>query len=112
MWIEQDNKKVPRFRILKEEIVKIAIEAANNGYRTIVLQSGEDRFYSIEDYVFIIKSIKSKADVAITLAIGEKTFEEYKILKENGADRYLLKHETSDAKLYHKLNPGMSHNIV
>ena len=107
--LNKDNKKVPRFRILKEEIVKIAIEAANNGYKTIVLQSGEDKFYSIEDYVFIIKNIKSEVDVAITLAIGEKTFEEYKKLRENGADRYLLKHETSDSKLYHKLNPGMSH---
>lgn len=105
--LNKENKKITRFRLSKEEIVKIAIEASENGYKTIVLQSGEDNNYSLEDYIYIIKNIKLNTDIAITLAIGEKTFKEYKILRENGADRYLLKHETSDPKLYKKLNPGM-----
>jgi biotin synthase len=72
------------------------------------LQSGEDDFFNVERMTKIIKSIK-ELDVAITLSIGEKTREEYKAYKEAGADRYLLRIETTDKELYEKLDPNMSH---
>jgi len=106
--LNKTNNNLTRYRINREDIVKIALDASLSGYRTIVLQSGEDSSYSIEDYIYILREIKANTDIAITLGIGERTFEEYKILRENGADRYLLKHETSDSALYKKLNPGMS----
>ena len=76
------------------------------GFRTIVLQSGEDDFYSVDKMVQIIKEIK-KLDVALTLSIGEKTFDEYKEYKKAGADRYLLRIETTDKNLYQKMHPNM-----
>jgi biotin synthase len=92
-----------------EEIVAAAKAAYDKGFRTVVLQSGEDSFYTNEDYIFIIKQIKAFGDIAVTLAFGEKSEAEYRAYFEAGADRYLLKHETSDRELYHALNPGMSY---
>ncbi len=101
---------VTRYRIPKDEIVALAQDAYDKGYRTVVLQSGEDPHYTTEDYIYIIKGIKAVGDkdMAVTLAIGEKSEEEYRTYFKAGADRYLLKHETSDKELYEKLNPGMS----
>ena len=76
------------------------------GLHTIVLQSAEDLEYKTSDLCRIIESIK-RLDVAITLSIGEKTYAEYKAYKEAGADRYLLRIETTDKDLYHKLDPKM-----
>lgn len=72
--------------------------------KTIVLQSGEDPFYTTDILKDLIIKIKS-LDIAITLSIGERDFEEYKIWKETGADRYLMRHETADEKLYNYLHP-------
>jgi hypothetical protein len=77
------------------------------GYRTLVLQSGEDDYYNTDKIVEIIREIK-KYDVALTLSIGEKTYDEYKAFREAGADRYLMRIETTDKDLYHKLDPDMS----
>ena len=101
------NKNVERYRILKDEILEYVKNAIHLGYKTIVLQSGEDEYYSVEKMVEIINAIK-KYDVALTLSIGEKTFEEYKAYKEAGADRYLLRIETTDENLYKKMHPKMS----
>lgn len=90
-----------------KEILNLAQRAKQYGYRTIVLQSGEDAFFSKEKMCEIIKEIK-KLDFAITLSIGEKTFEEYKAYKAAGADRYLLRIETTDKNLYEKMHPSMS----
>ncbi len=102
------NKNLQRYRMSPEEIIATSIQAARSGYRTVVLQSGEDPYFSIQDYVKIIRAIKREVDIKITLAIGEKSFDSYRLLKASGADRYLLKHETSDPDLYRRLNPGMS----
>ena len=105
--LRSNNKKIERYRILKDEILLIAKNAVNLGYKTLVLQSGEDDYYSTEKMVEIIKEIK-KLDVALTLSIGERTFEEYKEFKKAGADRYLLRIETTDEKLYKEMHPNAS----
>ena len=105
--IRRDNKNIERYRLEKDEIIKLANFAVQSGYKTIVLQSGEDLFFDTDYLAEIIKEIK-KSDVAITLSIGERTFEEYKILKEAGADRFLLRIETTDENLYKKMHPNMN----
>lgn len=76
------------------------------GYNTFVLQGGEDPYYTDEMYVDIVKSIKSLIpECAITLSIGEKSYETYKLLKEAGVDRFLLRHETANEEIYSWLHP-------
>ncbi len=101
------NAKTDRYRLEPDEIIDFARKAKSYGYKTLVLQSGEDSWYTVEKMQYIIKAIKA-LDVAITLSIGEKTREEYQAYKQAGADRYLLRIETTDKKLYEELNPGMS----
>lgn len=105
--IRRDNNKLRRYRMMPETIIASARKAAECGYKTVVLQSGEDAFYTIERLQQIIREIK-KYNLAVTLSIGEKSFDEYKAYKEAGADRYLLRIETTDKELYHRLDPGMS----
>ena len=106
--IRGENKNLKRFRLNKDEILEIAQNGKDLGYKTIVLQSGEDLTYSIDKMQEIISEIK-KLDFALTLSLGEKSKEEYKAYKEAGADRYLLRIETTDSKLYKKLHPNSSH---
>ena len=80
------------------------------GYRTYVLQGGEDPFYKDEDIASIVRSIKkAHPDCAVTLSIGEKSKESYKVFKDAGADRYLIRHETRNKELYERLHPNMSY---
>ena len=102
-----ENKELDRYRILPDDIVKYAQKAVEMGYKTIVLQSGEDVFYSKEILCDIIKRIK-EFDVALTLSIGERSFEDYKAFRDCGADRYLIRIETTDKDLYKKMHPNMS----
>ena len=102
-----ENKNTERYRIPKEDIIKYAKNASDMGYKTIVLQSGEDDFFSKDLMCNIISEIK-KFDVAITLSIGERSFDDYKAFKEAGADRYLLRIETTDKNLYKKMHPHMN----
>lgn len=106
--LRRDNKKILRFRLTTDEIFALAQKAKNYGYRTVVLQSGEDSFFTAERLAPLLTKIK-KLDLAITLSIGERSREEYGILREAGADRFLLRLETGDAELYHRYDPGMSH---
>ena len=106
--LRRDNKLVERYKMNKDEILYLANAAADYGYKTIVLQGGENNTFKIAELCEIIREIKAK-DIAITLSIGEKTYDEYKLLKEAGADRYLLRIETTDSMLYEQLDPGMSH---
>ena len=103
------NKNAERYRLSKEQILDLAKKAVNYGYRTIVMQSGEDKYYTAEILAEIIKEIKSlKPTPAVTLSIGERSFDEYKMLKDAGADRFLLRIETTDKNLYKKLHPNMN----
>ena len=103
------NSKIERYRLAPDEIIQYAKNGVELGYKTIVLQSGEDNYYDIDKLKYIISNIK-QLDVAITLSIGERTREEYKCFKEAGADRYLLRIETTDKALYKDLHPNMNYD--
>ncbi len=106
--LRKDNDKIERYQLDKEEIVNTARAAAEISYQTVVLQSGEDE-YPAQEIAEIIREIKAKTDMAVTLSLGERDFGAYKLWKNAGADRYLLKHETADQALYEKLHPDMSY---
>ncbi|HBV99198.1 MAG: biotin synthase [Peptococcaceae bacterium BICA1-7] len=103
--LRSGNKGVRRYRMEPSEILEAAGEAAGMGLKTIVLQSGEDPFYTVEILTGVIWEIK-KLDVAVTLSLGLRSPEDLRAFKEAGADRYLLKHETADADLFARLRPG------
>ena len=104
--IRRSNKKCERYRLTKEDILGSAKQGYELGFRTFVLQGGEDAVFTDEFLADIIKSLKSKhPDCAITLSLVERSFESYKTLKAAGADRYLLRHETADKEHYEKLHP-------
>ena len=101
------NKEIERYRLTKEQILNSAKIGVDLGYKTIVLQSGEDAHFSVELMCEIISDVK-QLGVAVTLGIGERSFDDYKAFKDAGADRYLIRIETSDKKLYEELHPNMS----
>ena len=105
--LRKDNNNIKRYRLEAEKIINIAKTAKEYGYKTVVLQSGEDAFFDTDKMTEIIKAIK-QLNLAVTLSLGEKTKEEYKAYKEAGSDRYLLRIETTDKSLYTKLHPNMS----
>lgn len=105
--IRKGNAKAVRYHMSEEELVETARKAADIGFKTIVMQSGEDMFYTKDKMSRIIERIK-KFDVAVTLSVGEREYEDYKAWREAGADRYLMRIETTDKDLYHKLDPNMS----
>lgn len=107
--IRKSNKKLKRYRINPKEILKIAENAVNNlGFKTVLLQSGEDDFYTAEIIEDIIKSILRTCDCRVALSIGERTIEEYKRFYEAGAGRGLIRFETSNKKIFRKLHPKTS----
>lgn len=95
--------KVTRYRMSADELVDAAVDAAKV-YRTVILQSGEDMYYTADMLADIVARIKARANCTVTLSIGERTLAEYKLIREAGADRFLLKHETADAALYQSLH--------
>lgn len=104
--IRKSNKKAQRYRLTLEEILSCCQEGYELGFRTFVLQGGEDGFFTKERIVSLIHEIKERyPDCALTLSIGEKPYEEYQAYKEAGADRYLLRHETADEEHYRMLHP-------
>lgn len=100
------SKKITRYRMGKNEIVDTVLAAHEVGYRTIVLQSGEDPFYTKEKIAAIIKAIKKYCDIAITLSAGERDEETLSAWKTCGMERYLLKFETESDALYRRLHQG------
>lgn len=98
--LREENYNITRYRMTPEEIIETARLITNFGINTIVLQSGEDHVLDTDLIAYIIYSIKQKTDAAITLSLGERGFDEYRTWKIAGADRYLLKHETANPKLY------------
>ena len=105
--IRRGNKRVQRYRMSEEELVETARRAVALGFQTIVLQSGEDMHFDQLRLCRVVEQIK-QMDVAITLSVGERDYDDYKAWRDAGADRYLLRIETTDRDLYHRLNPGMS----
>ena len=105
--IRASNKSCDRYRLTKEEILSCCDEGYELGFRTFVMQGGEDLHFTDEILVDIIKSIKEKhPDCAVTLSLGERSKESYQKLYDAGADRYLLRHETADEEHYSKLHPN------
>ena len=102
-----ENKKVERYRLSIKEITNCAKNAVELGYKTIVLQSGEDEYFTTDRIIEIIKEIK-KFNVALTLSIGERDKDELREFKKAGADRYLLRIETTDENLYKIMHPNAS----
>lgn len=106
--IRRENHQVDRYRLTLEEILDCCREGYRLGYRTFVLQSGEDAWFNDERLIEMIHLIHDEfPDTAITLSIGERSVESYKRLFEAGADRYLLRHETASESLYQQLHPDM-----
>lgn len=99
------NTSAERYRLSLNEIVETTLAAYEAGYKTIVLQSGEEPDYTIEVVGEAVKKIRSATDMAITLSCGELSEEQYSYLKECGAGRYLLKQETADSEIYSALHP-------
>lgn len=109
--LSAENRHLVRYRMNADEIFACAEEAAAYGYGTVVMQAGED--YGIEAawLAGIIKRIKSRLPLAVTLSLGERTYEELQLWKEAGADRYLLRFETSDQQLYNLIHPPLGSQI-
>ena len=104
--IRRSNKKCDRYRLTKEDILSCCEDGYSLGFRTFVLQGGEDGYYTDGVMCDIVKGIKSRfPDCAVTLSLGERSRESYQKLFDAGADRYLLRHETADAEHYSLLHP-------
>ena len=104
--IRAGNRNVERYRLTQEEILSCCEDGYQTGYRTFVLQGGEDLAYKPFDIACIVYAIKKKyPDCAVTLSVGEHPKETYRLWKDAGADRYLLRHETADACHYGMLHP-------
>lgn len=100
------NPNAKRYRLSQEEILACCENGYGLGFRTFVLQGGEDPFYTDEILAELIREIKKRyPDCALTLSIGERSYESYRLFREAGADRYLLRHETADEAHYRKLHP-------
>lgn len=105
--IRRSNPNVQRYRLSTEEILDCCDRGYELGFRTFVLQGGEDPWFTEERMVEIIREIKkAHPDCALTLSIGEKSYESYRRFREAGADRYLLRHETADEAHYRRLHPA------
>ncbi|NMA21095.1 MAG: [FeFe] hydrogenase H-cluster radical SAM maturase HydE [Lentisphaerae bacterium] len=105
--IRRDNCHAERYCLTSEQILACCEFGYPLGFRTFVLQGGEDAWFTDERMLEIIREIKSRfPDCAVTLSLGEKSFASYKAFREAGADRYLLRHETANAEHYAKLHPA------
>ncbi len=104
--LRRDNSCLDRYRMTADEILETARQGAEAGVKTIVLQSGEDPFFTGEGLARLIRGLKEKLDVAVAVSVGDRTRSDYRLMREAGADRYLLKHETADGALFAGLRPG------
>jgi len=104
--LRRGNAKLSRYRMSEDEIITTAKQIKKTGIPTVVLQSGEDSFYSTDVICRLIERIRKETDLIITLSIGERPLNDYKAFRQTGANRYLLKHETASKDLYKYLRPG------
>lgn len=104
--IRRSNKNAARYRLTKEQILECCATGHSLGFRTFVLQGGEDPYFTDERLVDIVRAIKAGfPDCALTVSVGEREQESYRRLREAGADRYLLRHETANDAHYRSLHP-------
>lgn len=102
------NKKLKRYRLTKDEIIASIKKIVSAGIKTVVLQSGEDKKPGLYWLKELIEQIRSNFNIAITLSVGEQNYADYQLWKQAGADRYLLKIETTDKALYEALHSQMN----
>jgi biotin synthase len=106
--LNKNNLKLSRYRMNREELTKSVEYLASCNIKTVVLQSGEDPALDVLWLEDIIRQIKSRFNLAVTLSVGERTPDDYRLWRQAGADRYLLKMETSDEALYTSMHPQMN----
>lgn len=104
------NKKVERYRMNEDEIIKVCKKIEQYGWTTVVLQSGEDFYYTKEKIGALLKRIKKETSLAITLSLGERSRGVYDYWYQCGMDRYLLRFETSNKQVFKKLHPDDDYN--
>ena len=105
--IRRSSKSAQRYRLTQEDILSCVEEGYELGFRTFVLQGGEDAYFTDSRVCEIVSGIKERhPDCAVTLSIGEKTKKSYQSFFDAGADRYLLRHETADREHYERLHPS------
>lgn len=103
--LRSGNRGIQRYRMTEDEIFECARLAVSLGYGTVVMQAGEDRELTAEWVARMVRTIKNDSPLAVTLSLGERSTDELKLWREAGADRYLLRFETSDASLYRAIHP-------
>lgn len=104
--IRRGNKSAVRYRLTKDDILACCEEGYKLGFRTFVMQGGEDPYYTDDVMCGIVSAVRERySDCAITLSLGERSYESYFALYNAGANRYLLRHETANAEHYGKLHP-------
>lgn len=106
--LKKDNAAISRYRLNASEILDCVEHIYNSGIRTVVLQAGEEDSCDAAWLADVLKEIKQRFDIAITLSVGERSQADYQLWRDAGADRYLLKIETTDKNLYDELHPDMS----
>ncbi|MDR2892221.1 MAG: radical SAM protein [Deltaproteobacteria bacterium] len=104
--LRNSNKKLPRYRLERTAILQAAGQVQKLGFGTLVLQAGEDDTYPAGELAEIIAEIKGELGLAVTISLGERSEADYRLWRKAGADRYLLKLETLNARLYARLRPG------
>ncbi len=104
--LRKGNSRISRYRMTEDEILAITEEIKKSSIPTVVLQSGEDSYYTADVICHLIERIRKETNLIITLSIGERSLTDYKSFQQAGADRYLLKHETADKNIYQYMRPG------
>jgi biotin synthase len=106
--LRQGNRALPRYRMSREEILECARQAEKLGYGTVVMQAGEDDALTAKWIGDIVRWIKRETSLAVTLSLGERSHADMKLWRAAGADRYLLRFETSDLNLFRTIHPDRS----
>ncbi|OGR44670.1 MAG: [FeFe] hydrogenase H-cluster radical SAM maturase HydE [Elusimicrobia bacterium GWA2_61_42] len=108
--IRAANAKVRRYRLTPEQILDCARTAVSLNYKSVVMQSGEDLHWNPKELASVVEKIKTTTSLAITLSVGEHSKEDYTTLRSAGADRFLLRFETSDRRLFSMLKPDSNYD--
>ncbi len=103
--LRASNRQLPRYRVTRDEVLRSAQEIVRRGYGTIVLQAGEDSGLDCDWLCPLVREIKRQTPLAVTFSLGERSERELFLLREAGADRYLLRFETSNLDLFHRIHP-------
>jgi biotin synthase len=104
--LRQGNRALPRYRMTREEVLECARQAESFGFGTVVMQAGEDDELHAEWIAEIVRWIKRETALAVTLSLGERPLDELQLWRSAGADRYLLRFETSDDNLFRVIHPS------